>query len=166
VVCAIPRAARENKRQALQPIFASSLHFANLRQKPSFISSEMKRTILTDVTVFLVLVFLCTAKPFAQSPGQQAGTQVNPFSFLTIIKLDEVGSKEDMDKVKEVLRGFGYKVHSHKINFERKEVLIRMRQMVSNDSLITAFKAAGYTAWHDDKEMIQVSDAAYHGDKK
>ena len=126
----------------------------------------MKRTILTDLIVFLFLAFVCVAKPFAQAPEGTVRRQVNPFSFLTIIKLDEVATKEDMDKVKEVLRGFGYKVHSHKINFERKEVLIRMREQVSNDSLITAFKVAGYTAWHDEKEVIQMSDAVYKGDKR
>jgi hypothetical protein len=126
----------------------------------------MKRTILPDLVIFFFLVFICIAKPFAQPPDEPQRKQVNPFSFLTIIKLNEVGSKEDMEKVKVVLRSFGYKVHSHKINFERKEVLIRLRQEVPNDSLITAFKAAGYTAWHDDKEVIQASDAAYRGDKK
>ncbi|MEO8085648.1 MAG: hypothetical protein ABI763_02445 [Bacteroidota bacterium] len=126
----------------------------------------MKRTLLTDAGIFLFLVFVSITKPFAQAPDEPARRQVNPFSFLTIIKLDEVANKADMDKVKEVLRGFGYKVHSHKINFERKEVLIRMRQQVPNDSLIAAFKTAGYTAWHDDKEVIQVSDALYRGDKK
>lgn len=127
---------------------------------------RMKRTLLTDLGIFLFLVFICMSKPFAQAPEQGTRKQVNPFSFLTIIKLDEVSNKEDMDKVKEVLRGFGYKVHSHKLNFERKEVLIRMRQQVPNDSLIAAFKSAGYTAWHDDKEVIQMSDAVYRGDKK
>ena len=126
----------------------------------------MKRTLLTDLLIFIFLTFICVAKPFAQPPDEPQRKQVNPFSFLTIIKLDEVATKEDMEKVKEVLRGFGYKVHSHKINFERKEVLIRMRQQVPNDSLISAFKSAGYTAWHDDKEVIQMSDAVYRGDKK
>ncbi|CAN5627021.1 hypothetical protein BH11BAC1_BH11BAC1_21820 [soil metagenome] len=126
----------------------------------------MKRALLTDAGIFLFLVFVSVTKPFAQAPDQPVRKQVNPFSFLTIIKLDEVANKADMDKVKEVLHGFGYKVHSHKINFERKEVLIRMRQQVANDSLIAAFKTAGYTAWHDDKEVIQVSDAVYRGDKK
>ena len=126
----------------------------------------MKRTILTDLSVFIFLVFFCAIKPFAQPPEASTAKTANPFSFMTIIKLNEVGNKEDMDKVKEVLRTFGYKVHSHKINFERKEVLIRMRQEVSNDSLISAFKNAGYTAWHDDKEKIVMSDAAYKGNKK
>ncbi len=125
----------------------------------------MKKTILIDLAVFLIIVFICVSKPFAQVPDN-AYQQVNPFSFLTIIKLDEVANKEDMDKVKVVVHGFGYKVHSYKINFERKEVLIRMRQQIPNDSLITAFKTAGYTAWHDDKEVIQVSDAMYKGDKR
>lgn len=127
---------------------------------------RMKRTILTDLVIFLLLLFVWLSKPFAQAPEQTIRKQVNPFSFLTIIKLDEVSSKEDMDKVKTVLNGFGYKVHSHKLNFERKEVLIRMRQQIPNDSLIAAFKSAGYTAWHDDKEAIQVNDAVYRGDKK
>lgn len=126
----------------------------------------MKRTILTDAVIFVALIFICVAKPFAQEPAGPVRKPVNPFSFLTIIKLNEVSTKEDMDKVKEVLRSFGYKVHSHKINFERKEVLIRMRQQVSNDSLIVAFKNAGYTAWHDDKEVIQPEDAAYKGSSK
>ncbi len=126
----------------------------------------MKRKLLTDAGIFLFLAFISIAKPFAQAPEQGGRKQVNPFSFLTIIKLDEVATKTDMDKVKEVLNGFGYKVHSHKINFERKEVLIRMRQQVPTDSLIAAFKNAGYTAWHDDKEVIQMSDAVYRGDKK
>jgi len=121
----------------------------------------MKRTILTDLGIFLFLVFICTVKPFAQPSEKPAGKQQNPFSFLTIIKLDEVSSKEDMDKVKSVLNTFGYRVHSHKINFERKEVLIRMRQQVPNDALIAAFKTAGYTAWYDPKEKIQPQDAAY-----
>ena len=126
----------------------------------------MKRTLLIDLFVLFILLFICIAKPFAQTPDDAVRKQVNPFSFLTIIKLDDIGSKEDMEKVKTVLREFGYKVHSHKINFERKEVLIRMRQQISNDSLITAFKSAGYKAWHDDKEVIQMSDAVYRGDKK
>lgn len=127
----------------------------------------MKRTIITDLGIFLFLLFTVTVKPFAQEPAQHVARRpASTVSFLTIIKLDEVGKKEDFEKVKAVLDGFGYKVHSHKINFERKEVLIRMRQQVSNDSLITAFKAAGYTAWHDDKEVIQMSDAVYRGDKK
>ncbi len=126
----------------------------------------MKRTILTDLSVFIFLLFICAVKPFAQPPEEPIAKTQNPFSFLTIIKLNEVGAKEDMDKVKEVLRTFGYKVHSHKINFERKEVLIRLRQEVSNDSLIAAFKNAGYTAWHDEKEKIVSSDASYRGNKK
>jgi hypothetical protein len=125
----------------------------------------MKPSIFTDALVFSFVVFLCVAKPFAQSPGQES-RPVNPFSFLTIIKLDEVAAKEDMDKVKLVLRGFGYKVHSHKINFERKEVLVRMRQQVSNDSLVAAFKTAGYTAWYDPKAEIQPADALYRGAAK
>jgi hypothetical protein len=122
----------------------------------------MKRTILTDLGIFLFLVVICTVKPFAQ-PAEKpvAKQQQNPFSFLTIIKLDEVASKEDMDKVKEVLNTFGYRVHSHKINFERKQVLIRMRQQIPNDALIAAFKNAGYTAWYDPKEKIQPQDAVY-----
>ncbi|MCX6276343.1 MAG: hypothetical protein NTV09_14170 [Bacteroidetes bacterium] len=125
----------------------------------------MKRTVLLDLLLFLFLVIICAAKPFAQPPEEPVARQVNPFSFLTIIKLDEVAAKEDMDKVKEVLRTFGYKVHSHKINFERKEVLIRMRQQVPNDSLISAFKNAGYHAWFDEKEKILPEDAVYKGNK-
>jgi hypothetical protein len=125
----------------------------------------MKRTILTDLGIFLFLVFICTEKPLAQpaeTPVEKhSGKQQNAFSFLTIIKLDEVASKEDMDKVKLVLNTFGYRVHSHKINFERKQVLIRMRQQIPNDALITAFKDAGYTAWYDPKEKIQPQDAVY-----
>src|SRR6187402_1520029 len=107
----------------------------------------MKRKILTDLGIFIILVMICTVKPFAQPVEKPVGKQQNPFSFLTIIKLDEVSSKEDMEKVKSVLSTFGYRVHSHKINFERKQVLIRMRQQVPNDALIAAFKTAGYTAW-------------------
>ncbi len=125
----------------------------------------MKRTILFDVLVLIFPVFICVENSFAQPPVEPIAKQVNPFSFLTIIKLDEVAAKEDMDKVKEVLRTFGYKVHSHKINFERREVLIRMRQQVSNDSLIAAFTNAGYHAWHDEKEMILPGDAVYRGKK-
>ena len=121
----------------------------------------MKRTILTDVGIFFLLVFICTVKPFAQPAEKPAEKKQNPFSFLTIIKLDEVASKDDMTKVKEILNTFGYRVHSHKINFERKQVLIRMRQQISNDALIDAFKAAGYNAWFDPKEKIQPQDAVY-----
>jgi len=120
----------------------------------------MKRTLLTDVGIFLFLVFIYAAKPLAQAP---AGKPANPFSFLTIIKLNEVATKDDMLKVKDALRPFGYRVHSHKINFERKEVLIRMRQEIPNDQLVEAFKAAGYTAWFDPKAKIQPEDAAYRG---
>jgi len=123
----------------------------------------MKRTLLTDLGIFLILVFICVAKPFAQPPDRPAGKQVNPFSFLTIIKVNEVSSKEDMDKVKGVLRTFGYRVHSHKINFEKKEVLVRMRQEISTDALVQAFKTAGYTAWYDPKEKINPADAVYRG---
>jgi len=125
----------------------------------------MKRTVLTDLGIFIFLVFICVVKPFAQSPGEPAGKPANSFSFLTIIKLDEVSSKDDMVKVKEVLRSFGYRVHSHKINFERKQVLIRMRQEISNAALVEAFKSAGYTAWYDPKEKIQPADAVYKGNK-
>ena len=125
----------------------------------------MKRTILIDLTVFLFLAVLCVSKPFAQPAEEPVTRQVSPFSFLTIIKLDEVASKEDMDKVKEVLRTFGYKIHSHKINFERKQVLIRMREQVPNDTLIAAFKSAGYHAWFDEKEKILPADAVYRGNK-
>ena len=123
----------------------------------------MKRTVLTDLGIFLFLVFICVTKPFAQPPDNHSGKQTNPFSFLTIIKLNEVSSKEDMDKVKEVLRTFGYRVHSHKINFEKKEVLVRMRQQIPNESLVEAFKTAGYTAWFDPKEKIDPADAVYRG---
>ena len=109
----------------------------------------------------MFLVFICAVKPFAQSPTGQGGKPANAFSFLTIIKLDEVSTKEDMLKVKDALRTFGYRVHSHKINFERKEVLIRMRQQISNEALVDAFKAAGYTAWFDPKAKILPEDAVY-----
>ena len=66
---------------------------------------------------------------------------------------------------KEVLRVFGYKVHSHKINFERKEVLIRLRQQVPVDTLISAFHNAGYHAWFDEKEKAEPADAVYRGNK-
>lgn len=123
----------------------------------------MKRTLLTDLGIFLFLVFICAAKPFAQPPENPAGKPANPFAFLTIIKLNEVSSKEDMVKVKDVLRDFGYKVHSHKINFEKKEVLVRMRQQIPNEALVEAFKTAGYTAWYDPKEKIDPADAVYRG---
>ena len=126
----------------------------------------MKKTNRTGLVAFILLAFICIAKSFAQAPVQEVKKTTNPFSFITVIKLDEVAGKEDMDKVREVLRSFGYKVHSHKINFEHKEVIIRMRQQVSNDSLINAFKLAGYTAWHDEKETIRPGDAVYRGDKK
>lgn len=125
----------------------------------------MKRTVVFDVLLFSLMVIICAAKPFAQPPEEPIARQENPFSFLTIIKLDEVAAKEDMDKVKDALRTFGYKVHSHKINFERKEVLIRMRQQIPNDSLISAFKNAGYHAWFDEKEKILPGDAVYKGKK-
>jgi hypothetical protein len=125
----------------------------------------MKRAVLADLGILIVLVFICVLKSFAQLPEQKSEKPANAFSFLTIIKLDELSSKDDMVKVKEALRSFGYRVHSHKINFERKQVLIRMRQEIPTEALIEALKSAGYTAWFDPKEKIQPADAEYRGSK-
>src|SRR5262245_30142119 len=114
----------------------------------------MKRKLSAGLAVFFLLVAFNGSRLFAQEEVQQHRPTANTFSAITIIKLDEVKSKEDMDKVKATLAQFGYKVHSFKINFERKEVLVRMRQKVSNEDLIAAFKNDGYTAWFDPKEAI------------
>jgi len=121
----------------------------------------MKRKFIADLFIFFLLFAVNGSVLFAQEETQQRRPAGNTFSAITIIKVDGLKDKEDMDKVKNILAKFGYKVHSFKINFERKEVLIRMRQKVENEDLVAAFKSDGYKAWYDAKVAILQSDAVY-----
>lgn len=125
----------------------------------------MKKTWPTLAIFTFLMILSIPFRSLAQEQEKPVPRKVSAFSVITIIKVDELKVKEDTDKVKEVLRAFGYKVHSFKINFEKKEVLIRLREFVSNDDLITAFKTGGYTARYDKKAKVEAADAAYRKKK-
>ena len=125
----------------------------------------MRKTVTTLTLFALLIAAFVPFRSFAQEEQKPVPRKVSAFSVITIIKVDELKVKEDTDKVKEVLRAFGYKVHSFKINFEKKEVLIRLREFVSNDDLVTAFKTGGYTARYDKKAKVEAADAAYRKKK-
>jgi len=113
---------------------------------------------LTVLIVFII--FLMSKYGTAQTVqhAQRHASYVGVSAMVTV-KANEVTSKEDIDKVKQALSTFGYKIFNFKINFEKKEVLVRCRKPVAPEEIVAALNKAGYTSSYNDRDQISMNES-------